>query len=471
MGGDLVTEQAKLFLSECGRLHEDCPRQISHKIPARIIDVGFEDGSEALRLHITENGERAPYVALSYCWGGPQQFTTTSATIQQRINGIPMTELPQTIQDAIKITRKLGFQYLWVDALCILQDSAVDKHSQINKMGEIYKNATLTIAAENSYSVRHGFLKARHNRQGCVLPLRLPGGSLGKIGLIEEGSTIWRGGPLSTRAWTLQEFLLSPRLLLYGEGEVIWQCQSTNLRPLLEISNRYEPLLQRLPSGVLERNLSSRGKSKADQTKMWGSLIESYSGRDYTIKEDRMLAISGIASELGKFWSDVYLAGMWKRCLLEHLGWMPIKSKGPENVEDLGCAPSWSWLSFNGAVDTCEIMPEVDLIDCTVQLVNQSEIFGQVLGGKLCLYGAIIHSSKLEGVVVEVHDTYLDSESFEMPEAGCWILRLGLVPKHVVGLILVQSGDGLFKRVGCIVFIGDAEDLWAGAERKSITIV
>jgi hypothetical protein len=69
-----------------------------------------------------------------------------------------MEMLPQTIQDAISVTHRLGIRYLWVDALCIIQDNPIDKSTEINAVGANYKNATLTISAASAASVELGFL-------------------------------------------------------------------------------------------------------------------------------------------------------------------------------------------------------------------------------------------------------------------------------------------------------------------------
>ena len=476
MCNDSVVRHAKVLLSKCYSLHERCPPQKSHELPARVIDVGFEDGSKSPRLYIPDRCEQAPYIALSYCWGGPQTFTTGALTIQERINGISMTELPQSIQDSIKITRKLGFRYLWVDALCIIQDNADDKHAQIQKMGEIYKHATLTIAATNSDNVYGGFLKARSFEKACMLPFRLSSGSLGKIGIVESR---WKGGPLFKRAWTLQEYLLSPRLLVYGQGQVYWQCQSEDLRSL-GIRNTSALLqLKRLPAGVFDTSL--RGLHESRQETIWSSLVQNYSGRACTFPEDRMVALAGIARELGDYFGDFYLAGMWGKCLVELLGW--FRKTDPSNSDQMGglsSVPSWSWLSVNGPVcmPTFELTLDAEVISCKIHRVNKNEEFGHILGGTLILRGKIIHSSEVPSTASEAFHKMMDhiqSDSFESPETDYWYFRLA---KQFVyndtGLILVHTpgtGDGLFKRIGRFFVYKRAGDLWAGAEYKAITII
>jgi hypothetical protein len=230
-------------------------------------------------------------------------------------------DLPMTIRDAIRVTRRLGFRYLWIDALCTLQDDEADKLAQISKMGDIYRHAILTIAASTSDNVQSGFLGASPMHHGCRLPVCLSDGSDGEIGFIVRQAPIWEGKPLSTPAWILQEFLLSPRILLYGEGEVRWQCQTEHLKPLVESHIYYTPPFQRLPNEVFRRSRTSAAKLRTPQAEIWGSLIVEYSQRKLTIPEDRLPAILGIAKELERTWEDQFLAGMRKSSLVNHLGW------------------------------------------------------------------------------------------------------------------------------------------------------
>ena len=86
---------------------------------------------------------------------------TTSQNIQSSKIRLDTTALSETVQDAITVTRGLGFHLLWIDALCILQDSDEDKEQQIPKMGDIYNNAAVTIYVATARGVHEGFLKRR----------------------------------------------------------------------------------------------------------------------------------------------------------------------------------------------------------------------------------------------------------------------------------------------------------------------
>jgi Heterokaryon incompatibility protein (HET) len=119
-------------------------------LPTRVIDVGPSDASIEPRLIISK-GRDGAYIALSHRWGAPDlskpQLTTTAANLPAMIEKIPLESMPLNYKDAVITTRKLSFRYLWIDSLCIIQDSMQDWEAESAKMGEVYQNAQLTIAA------------------------------------------------------------------------------------------------------------------------------------------------------------------------------------------------------------------------------------------------------------------------------------------------------------------------------------
>jgi hypothetical protein len=168
-------------------------------------------------LYISQDFEKRKYLALSYCWGGPQLVPTQSATLQENLKTLSMDSLPRTIQDGIILTRCLGFQYLWVDTLCILQDSDTDKDEEIQRIGGAYKNSTITIAAACAANVNEGFLEVQHRKFDVQVPFLLSDGSIGKVEIRANGPWPYPQDPIDLRAWTLQETLLAPTVLSVGK--------------------------------------------------------------------------------------------------------------------------------------------------------------------------------------------------------------------------------------------------------------
>lgn len=124
------------WLKECLDSHPNCSRSLDSILPTRVINV-----SAATPFLQLTRGERGPWVTLSHCWGSQTPLTTTTETLQLRSQGIAPENLPATFRDAIQITRQLGFKYIWIDSLCILQDSRADWLVESSAMREIYRNA------------------------------------------------------------------------------------------------------------------------------------------------------------------------------------------------------------------------------------------------------------------------------------------------------------------------------------------
>lgn len=151
---------ARAWFQRCTRTHGDaCALKIDAALPTRLIHVPL-DPSAPLRLRVTE-GMRGQYVTLSYVWGTGTRFRTTSETLASRMQGFRLDELPRTLQDAVKITRLMGFEYLWVDALCIIQGDIDDWTHESALMARVYGNAIFTISADNAADTDAGILRPR----------------------------------------------------------------------------------------------------------------------------------------------------------------------------------------------------------------------------------------------------------------------------------------------------------------------
>lgn len=145
-GSDKVMDTIRTWMSECLETHIPCARKTRSSLPTRVIDVGQADDSHNPYL-LESKGGVAPYLALSYCWGTGKSFVSTRDSISRRKEGFMMAELPETLRDAILVTRRLGVRYLWIDALCIIQDDANDWNLESSNMRAIYRNALFVISA------------------------------------------------------------------------------------------------------------------------------------------------------------------------------------------------------------------------------------------------------------------------------------------------------------------------------------
>ena len=357
------------WLSKCYFEHYlDCSPQVS-KLPKRVIDVGDSDGQTEPRLCVPSEEfpevKHERYVALSYCWGPLPFLTTTTSTIEKRRQCIPMIQLPATVRDAVRITRRLGIRYLWVDALCIVQGSdqegTHDWQIESALMKEIYGGAFLTICATSAAKAQDGILVRRV--QPTVSNVRIPyvltsghtmvGGSvfIGEPRMLER--TQAGSEPLDARGWALQEKLLSHRILTYKSTEVTWQCQCAEWRESGEPG--------RSPNKLLE----------------WYPTVEEYTKRDLTMETDRLLALAGIAQHYAHTSRKHYVMGMWRESLVRDVLWIhqgKVENDTWQYARPLNYhASSWSWASVKGGIRFLKPTGEAS---ATLKIRNNGESTG-----------------------------------------------------------------------------------------------
>ncbi|KAF2807000.1 HET-domain-containing protein, partial [Mytilinidion resinicola] len=196
------------WIHECDRGHSHCKKPDSTFMPTRLLDVGIPSCKQVRLVLSTDPGSaRDNYVALSHCWGPSKPLITTSANISQFQAEIPSTTLPQTFDDAIKITRLLGIRYLWIDSLCIIQDVPDDWLRESATMFSVYSNADITISASRASSSVDGFLSL--DTEFASLKMRLTHPARKRS---------------SSLAWVIQERYLSRRILLFGSAQTFWEC-------------------------------------------------------------------------------------------------------------------------------------------------------------------------------------------------------------------------------------------------------
>jgi hypothetical protein len=135
---DEIFATARAWIADCLRNHKTCHYIGETLLPSRVINVGKDMRTQTVKLRIISEEEKGDYVALSYCWGGTQSVVLTTNTLETMTANLDISSLPKTILDAIEVTRKLGFRFLWIDALCITQDCQADIDKEIQRMGYVY---------------------------------------------------------------------------------------------------------------------------------------------------------------------------------------------------------------------------------------------------------------------------------------------------------------------------------------------
>ena len=199
-----------ICVKNVGDSHADCEAGVV-ELPTRVLEITELNGKYCVRLLVT-NGLRGKYVALSYCWGSKVQAITTPLNIGERQAGIPWDCLSRTFRDAIHITHRFGFRFLWVDALCILQGDSLDWQRESGRMHTVYQNCALMISADKARDGDGGCFSSGlasfwlvkstlHEASIAVRQTKYHSGVY-RANRTEEYSTL---APLSQRAWAFQE--------------------------------------------------------------------------------------------------------------------------------------------------------------------------------------------------------------------------------------------------------------------------
>jgi Heterokaryon incompatibility protein (HET) len=388
------------WIRECTEKHSDCQNEDETLLPSRVIDVGTSDGHEIPCLRPCSE-ERGHYVTLSHCWGLSNPTSTTTACYQDYLKGIPLASLPRTYRDAIAVTRGLGIRYLWIDSLCIIQDSSEDWEKECIKMPQIYQNSTVTIAGPAASGCESGFLDRQSQPAFSELPL---GGGIGSVQVHSGGrqylnvvSVPELDSPLSKRAWILQERLLSRRVLYFGSRQMYWECL-TNVRYEKLHYPKVEHFLDR---GEVEKRSFGSARPKALWLDYWYSIVTTYSAKNLTFSSDKLPALSGVAGKIQGLLGYCYVAGLWKEDLVRGLTWARSKmldatppSSPPIELSEYR-APSWSWACQEGTIFFVfrnmigtEILEEPDILDVKIQLRGRDP-FGEIRSGHLRLHGKV----------------------------------------------------------------------------------
>ena len=351
----LFTERfsvAKKWLEDCENKHEECLEHAlvfenDHKsnLPTRVIDLQglAEFMSVCLVVHSRPGPTWGRYVALSHRWPiGSCSWVTTEENLQARMNRLSISSLPQTLQDCIYIVDHLGIRYLWIDSICIIQDSAADWEIESSQMTDIYGGATMTIFADGAADDNAGMIRPRANSHESRLITN------------DDGSfeRLVNRSLLSTRAWIFQERFMSRRILHITSEQMMWECRSCHIAESAPSSLQngapwLEGLVKTLRGVIL---------SQSALMDYWPRLVEEYTQRKLTLGKDKLPALSGLAKYIATRTKDStsedYIAGMWSENLKTDLLW-ESSWDDPDHLPRRPSewrAPTWSWASIDGPV-------------------------------------------------------------------------------------------------------------------------
>ena len=485
---------AKQWLSTCDTNHTRCKKNLSASPyhPTRLIEVAplSSHSDDELHLRIAdENSPGVPYMTLSHCWGKSEFLKLTATTFQHLLDGFSGADtLSKTFQDAITICRELEVKYLWIDSLCIFQDSPEDWRYEAAQMGKVYGNSSCNIAATGASSDEEGCFRDRDvSLLQCIITSEWDNQNNGTWEIIP--TDYWDArinrAPLNQRGWVMQERWLSPRVLHYGRDQILWECSeldaceaypgglAKSLRGGLSgfkiDPELWKPLEYRRQDDTVLSDPNSLYRSE------WDSIVGKYSATSLTKGEDRLVAISGIAKRMQALLDDVYLAGLWRKDLASQLLWFVDSLAGlalprPRPYR----APSWSWASVDGQVVGGDYRENdgilITVLDVGVTPVG-TDSTGQIKDGFIRLNGRLFAAELVRDPVsyftLRVNSEDLEglwSPDIELQALDTLIIYFLPIRPHsyenepcIDGLVLqaAAQGNGTYERIGTYAVMGE----------------
>ncbi|KAH6606461.1 hypothetical protein Trco_005614 [Trichoderma cornu-damae] len=427
-GAEASLSRITNWLDECGSSHRFCVSSgPDAQLPKRVLEMtpGSENNIN-VRL-VQDLGVREKYICLSHRWGPSTHLCqTTMETLAEHLRQIPWSRLPKTFQDAARVAVWLGIRYLWIDSLCIIQDSSEDWKDQAAQMCEIYSRAYVTLAAAWSSDSDMGLFRRSASFQ--VQPTMRVGAQAPSyiVRRVPEHTTWDVAGvlqmtpelPLLSRAWVYQERLLSPRIVYFTRYELAFECSAGNRDKICECEHSAGGLWGGGSNGAgggrgeytdYRKSYHVEGlraSNLANIRKYWHQIVGEYSGLRISFTSDRLPALSGVARQFGTAHSALlgrYVAGMWEDCFPSELLWYCTSGK-IHHRPDSYCGPTWSWISAGNIASYATGCPrtypaDLDILNITFKL-NGPDQHAAISDAVMEISGYLA-----PGTLVQVHNT------------------------------------------------------------------
>ncbi|KAI8712029.1 HET domain-containing protein [Fusarium sp. LHS14.1] len=391
----------KGWLDECCQDHKCSVSQSPDFFPTRLIQIIDDATVRVIECRSNQNLQR--YVAFSHCWGEAETLKLLKDNKSSLETGINISQLPQSYKEAIYACIRLDFNLIWIDSLCIIQDSTDDRRAESATMMHVYGNALLTIAAAAAAENSKRSLAHRDPLNIQPTTIMVPQEGSGEmpdvpyiLALGEPFDEI-KNSPLRRRAWVLQESYISNRILFLADTQLWWLCHEALC---------CESWPAGIPKHVMKETTYQHDRKRAHDIEsahfVWSSLVGKYTRCRLTNFSDKLIAMAGLASHLQpSMGTDEYVAGFWRSRLPHALCWgeliRPVEGFRPSQYR----APSWSWASLEGVefshcydhdpsvTDTCQIL-DIHLAKAG------TNPYGDLKGGYMLLRGRLF-PAKTEG--------------------------------------------------------------------------
>ncbi|KAH8792185.1 heterokaryon incompatibility protein-domain-containing protein [Hyaloscypha sp. PMI_1271] len=486
----------KQWLEECIANHPECHFMGTSRVyPTRLLELNAPEVGlfRVIYPAAAEEPMTDPYMTLSHCWGSLELLKLETTTYSQLSAGTKISDLPRTFRDAIAVALLFGVKYLWIDFLCIFQDSKDDWSREASLMGDVYRYGLCNIAATAAQDGTGGLFSERQNSKiqdlyvkstwidATNMTWRVHMSSFNKLQLLD--------GPLLSRGWVVQERFLARRILHFGKAQLYWECQRFDACEAYPVGNPKfagsTPFKSGLNGGmdILAQSPSFPSDLDPKKLEFWHSVLQDYSSCQLTREEDKLVALSGLAKAFqASFAGEEYLAGLWRGSLVTDLCWV-LGEPGHRPVKYR--APSWSWASIDGKLFCLgpnapfEGISMVKILEASVNL-RSSDPTGEVTGGFIRLQGNLWTVGHVPGTLSEIGQTStkyivnnIISEEFMAADTKIHLQRLHCMPilKQIYSVteyaecMLVEptgSKTGQFRRVGMMTMSFEKHHIQSG---------
>ncbi|KAF2833349.1 HET-domain-containing protein [Ophiobolus disseminans] len=442
---------ATSWINECRKTHKACNAgQIDVPwYPTRLLEIG-KDQSDNIIVRLIQSANHRmlspPYCTLSHCWGKAQIIQLNERTRTSLESGIFVDQMPLTFREAIAITMKLGVRYIWIDSLCIIQDSRLDWLHEAGLMHKVYSYSYCNISASASVDSSEGLFRQRNSRilQSSHTSINVAGidPALHHTHCNIYDYFFWSNNvahcTINRRAWVVQERMLAPRVLHFGKDQLLWECKEQdacesypNSLPPIYATQIYTNF-KAMDSSIYMEKFSKRGHNiSLDNAahRLWNMIVRSYSRTLLTVPSDKLIALSGLAKRMSQIMKDEYIAGMWRKEIAASLSWYVVNQEqinGSSSVRPSPYrAPTWSWASVDGVIS-----PSTDSTDPDKLLIKVEDLrieyatndtTGLITDGWLDLTGPLkpihlIQTGTLRNWHIAINDTVVRPQDENMVE-------------------------------------------------------
>ena len=516
---------AKNWLDNCCANHQLCRTKFATQeaawFPTRLL---YFTGGTVQLIETDKTNPTTPYMTVTHRWGfddGGKMMMLNRNTYASLREGIQISSMPRLFQEVISVALRLGVNYIWIDAFCIFQDKddQTDWQHEASHMAKVYRNSFCNISAADATCCSDTLFSRPRDPQEEIFPQEI---HLDFISDSSSSSTITKAGTrteyftltnlsqwthevpdalVNTRAWVLQERVLSPRILHFGRRQLFWECYSKEACEVF-LDGEVPPGVVCVSGGFKRFDTPGLITELANDEKLyhtWNRLIRTYTKTNLSYPSDKLIAISGLAKLFALKLGDNYLAGLWRRYVEGGLLWCKSIASDDHYTEKANTrrpekyrAPSWSWASVDGSVNPglARKGPEFRYVVEDVQLSYLTEDkTGEVTGGWLRLRGTLLETElvrvsrrcgmpvwmlNLEGLSffgeksaawdlnplvhldVAQDDFTRERDEHLLYSMVAWIYSEGEVVSTLALLFrLVDREKGVFQRLGIIHMMGD----------------